>query len=797
MAQTATFRYPGDDPTALGTAATQLDEAATRVDRLTQALTISRARLRDAWTMQAADLADADIGTLMAGLPMVRTALGAAHTALTTHQATLSRIRADIDDLETRFRQQTQVLESVNHDYRQLTATAGDAPSLQVTAALATTNAATAAQEAIWANYLQLLTDADISAQTCMDALTTSWDPSRRASIVTDPGLILLAPTGLSTTGLNLLRINADVAEAGRLGAQLAALDGRDSTDPAAQAMISRLAEIWTAEGDNGIFATEFYNRLGADDAVNLMAAIATTIPPGRQGESGSITPALIGDLQCRLANGLARATTGIEFAGDSLQDVVPGGLGVDWVQHLMAKGHSEIFVPFNGNLLQRRGYLPLMATLAAGGGYSAGLLQALGDDMRAVELTEAAQWDNEFGDSVWGRDGREYWDSSTPPAVRWNWSATDLNSPLGNDPFTSWTTAALHSRGAATSVMARDPDLLSHLLNGRNWSIPDGSDQPNAGLTALGSSLPLIIGSGQRSPDAAAAFDNVVRVLGNTGSNPRINSGDFDSTDYIRPELRPGLGTFTEMNIDLVNEAFRTNPPVPYSRYLADVVKDPSIDADGHDLLDRLLAAEVTHIGDLQTSNHFSAVDLDAQSRIAATLTHGSGAADVAAQAAADEAHNSQVRPLAAAANLVWDTLSTKLKWSKESFKFFGGNEIDGVFAGLMEDHAVEARNAAADSTGGVIAQASEAAGIQTYAERQQAIPLPGPDQGITLFDAADRRLSWTELDIHAQTWVLDHWSAGPRDLPNPESASSNATNAFGAQKGMLLDILRPETPK
>ena len=81
--------------------------------------------------MQAADLADADIGTLMAGLPMVRTALGAAHTALTTHQATLSRIRADIDDLETRFRQQTQVWESANHDYRQLTATAGDAPSLR------------------------------------------------------------------------------------------------------------------------------------------------------------------------------------------------------------------------------------------------------------------------------------------------------------------------------------------------------------------------------------------------------------------------------------------------------------------------------------------------------------------------------------------------------------------------------------------------------------------------------------------------------------------------------------------
>ena len=71
-----------------------------------------------------------------------------------------------------------------------------------MTAALATTNAATAAQEAIWANYLQLLTDADTSAQTCMDALTTSWDPSRRASILsTDPGLILLAPTGLSTIG--------------------------------------------------------------------------------------------------------------------------------------------------------------------------------------------------------------------------------------------------------------------------------------------------------------------------------------------------------------------------------------------------------------------------------------------------------------------------------------------------------------------------------------------------------------------------------------------------------------------
>ena len=562
MAQTATFRYPGDDPTALGTAATQLDEAATRVDRLTQALIISRTRLQDAWTMQAADLADADIGTLMAGLPTIRTALGAAHTALTTHQATLGRIRAEIDDLESRFRQQAHVWESANHDYQQQVATAGSAPSLSLTAALATANAATAAQESIWANYLQLLTEADSSAQTCMDALTTSWDPTHRASIVTDPGLLLLAPAGLSTSGLNLLRIDADVAEAGRLAAQIAALDGSAATDPAAQAMISRLAEIWMAEGANGVFATAFYNRLGADDTVDLMAAIATTIPPGRPGESGPITPALIADLQRQLATGMARATTGIEFVGGSLQDVVPGGLGVDWVNLLMAKGHSDIFVPFNGDLLQRKGYLPLMATLAAGGGYSAGLLQALGDDMRAVELTEAAKWDNAFGDSVWGRDGREYWDTSAPPAVRWNWSATDQSGPLGNDPFTSWTTAALHSRDAATSVMANDPDLLSHLLNGRNWSIPDGSDQPNAGLTALGSSLPLIIGSGERSADAHTAFDNVVRLLGNTGSNPRINSGDFDSTDYIRPELRPGLGILTEMNIDLVNEAFRTNPP-------------------------------------------------------------------------------------------------------------------------------------------------------------------------------------------------------------------------------------------
>ncbi|MEP6560358.1 MAG: hypothetical protein ABJD68_04680, partial [Nakamurella sp.] len=70
--------------------------------------------------MQATELGDADIGILVGGLPTVRTALGTAQTAVTSHQATLTRIRTEVDDLRNRYQQQQTAFETAEHDFLQL-----------------------------------------------------------------------------------------------------------------------------------------------------------------------------------------------------------------------------------------------------------------------------------------------------------------------------------------------------------------------------------------------------------------------------------------------------------------------------------------------------------------------------------------------------------------------------------------------------------------------------------------------------------------------------------------------------
>ena len=106
----ARFDYPGDDPAALVAVADQLDLAAARVDRLTQSMQLSRQALRAAWTTPATELADADIGVLAAGLPVVRSSLGTAQAAVLTHRGTLARIRADVDELRIRSLQAEHAL---------------------------------------------------------------------------------------------------------------------------------------------------------------------------------------------------------------------------------------------------------------------------------------------------------------------------------------------------------------------------------------------------------------------------------------------------------------------------------------------------------------------------------------------------------------------------------------------------------------------------------------------------------------------------------------------------------------
>ena len=791
------FAYPGDEPTSLAATAVELDEAGVRVDRIIQAISLSRGALKNSWKMAATDIADADIATLVNGLPTVRAALDKAHTAVSTHQSTLTRIRSEVDDLRTRYRQQDRIFDDAERDYIANSTRTDPAAVNQREHDLATGRAAVAAQQAIAAEYQGLVTSANTSAQSCALALTTAWDPTGKSHSAPagDKGMVLLAGAGITATNLNVLRISNEVAEAAQLAADLDGMDRIDATDPQTQQKIARLAEIWQRDGDVEMFATGFYNKLGADDTVDLLARVATFIQPSGPDDTGPVNAALVHGLQADMADGLALATSGIEYGPDgSLVDNDPGGVSPAWVTALMEKGRSDVTVPWNDmGPIQVKGYVPLMAALAngsdSGHGFSAGLLRAFGDDMKSMELQYADDNNTSSGDPVWN--------STAPVRVRWDWSADGYDFPMGNDPFTSWTTAALHSGKAATTVLATDPDLLNHLLNNRSWMLRDSGDNFGStqwlyriaddheqleGLSAFGNALPALVGRGAVSADSVTAFNNVIHSLGDSGLNHRIDSGDFQSTDWIPAELRPGIGTMLVNNADTLNEVFAVPNDVgseAFSRVLADVAKDQGVDANGDTVIDRIMSAEDSTIHAETINGTFSSTDLDAQARIAATMAHGHGAADIGLQQAADATHNKTVSTIASYANLALDTTSTPLKWTKEAYKFFGGDIIDNVASEFMQDTALPTRNANADWVGSLHDQMTRTAANQWYAAH--FAELPTPTGNVQLIGPDGQPTPWSDLDGPSKNWVEANFPGGRELAPN--KMSSDTWSAFDGQ--------------
>jgi hypothetical protein len=785
MTGPANFRYPGDDPGALGAAALRMDEAGVRVDRTIQAVSLSRSALLDAWTMQATELADADLGTLLAGLPTVRAALRAAHDAVVAHQGTLRRIRRDIDDLETRFRQQAHVWESADHDYRQLTV-AGSAPSLPLAAALATANAATAAQEDIWANYLWLLAEADASAQTCTDALTTAWDPQHRArsSLLIGPGVALMEPAGISSSSLNMLRIDAEVAEAGRLAADITAMEYLVGNDPDAQAKIGRLAEIWRAESTNGVFATAFYARIGTDVTIDLLARLGAVVPPNGNLDTGPLNQQLLHQLQTSMAQGFGVATQGIEYNADgALIDTTPGGLDADYLTRLMERGRSTISVPTEGQLISVRGYLPLLATLANGGGYSAGTLRAFGDDMLAVEAAYQAET---------GLAGDRVWFTDSPARPRWNWSAGGSDFPIGNDPFTSWTSAMLASPQAARTVLATDNNLLDYLLTDRSWTVADSgvnSDpaqwlyrmtdehEPLHGLARFGDALPRIIGNRADSADASTAFDAVVQLLGTNDSNPRMDAGDFAGADWISPELRPGLGALLVTNVDAVHDAFAgSDGSYPYSVLVADVAKDSAVGPDGMTFADRLTVAETQLMTTRPALGTPADQQLDGQARLTATLSHGHTAADIGLQQRVDDEHNDQVDTTTWAGHLAVSPVG-EIPVLGSTAQYLADSLVDRIGADNRQDNGLAARNDAAEWSAANHDLYVSTVENQTYAAALETGWRP-TDPALTLTDGSG------QLRLFSQFSQLEKLSI-EKDWP---SEFGRTPGGLGSGKGDVL---------
>ena len=586
-----------------------------------------------------------------------------------------------------------------------------------------------------------------------------------------------------------MLRIQREVSEAIELATQINGQQQLTATDPALQQSVARLAAIWEKEGANGVFATTFFSALGTDGTVDLLARVGTLIQPAGPAGTGAVTAELIRGLQTDLGAGLAMSTAGIEYGPDgTLQDTVPGGLSVEWLTALMARGRSEVTVPWNDVPIQVKGYVPLMATLSHGQDFSAGVLRAIGDDMRDLELRSAASG---------GGAGDTLWNSTAPVRVRWDWSTDGIGFPMGNDPFTSWTAAMVHSPGASTTVLATDPALLNHLLNGRSWLLRDSGDEfgadqwlyrvsdenePLEGLTAFGNALPALVGPGALSEDSATAFNNVVRALGDNSWNLRIDAGDFQQTDWIPPELRPGVGTMLELNADTLNTVFAVPNSVgseAFSRVLADVAKDQGTDVNGHTVIDRVMSAEYSVIDAQILNGDFSTADLDAQARIAATLSHGHGAANIGVQQASDAAHNASVATVAGVVQLGLDHSPAPVGWTAEAYQLFGGDLVQGLTSQFTQDTASPARNEAANWTSSLADHVMTTSTNQWYAFVSGELPAPDrPD--VRLLDPAGQPHPWTEMDGTSAVWAADHW---PLDRETPEQISSRTWTVFDGQ--------------
>ncbi len=306
--------------------------------------------------------------------------------------------------------------------------------------------------------------------------------------------------------------------------------------------------------------------------------------------------------------------------------------------------------------------------------------------------------------------------------------------------------------------------------------------DEPLEGLTAFGNALPAMIGQGVLSQDSATAFDNLVRSLGDHSLNHRIDAGDFQETDWIPPELRPGVGTTLVLNADTLNTVFAVPNSVgseAFSRVLADVAKDQGTDANGHTVIDRLMSAEYSVIAAQLLNGDFSTADLDAQARIAATLSHGQGAANIGLQQAADAAHNAGVATIAGVVQLAVDHSPAPVGWTAEAYQVFGGDLVQGLTSQFIQDTALPARNETADWTGSLVDRVMRNSTNQWFASISAQLPTPNaPD--VQLLDPAGQPLAWSQLDSPSAYWALDSW---PRGLDKPEQISSRTWTIFDAQ--------------
>ena len=527
------------------------------------------------------------------------------------------------------------------------------------------------------------------------------------------------------------------------------------------------------------------------------MARIGTVIVPDGYLDTGPLTQSLIQDLQADMANGLSAATQGIDYGADgSLTDTTAGGLGPGWLDQLMTKGRSTITVPFNGQPIQVLGYVPLMATLANGGNFSAGTLRALGDDLSAVEQQHSLDEPLDVGDRVWA--------STATTRVRWNWATGGYDFPMGNDPFTSWTSAMVASPGASTTVLGTDRNLLDYLLNQRSWTVDDSPDsddpaqqpyrtsdmqEPLQGLAAFGAALPIIIGDSASSAAAGTAFHHVVQLLGTNDTNPRIDRGNFAATDWIAPELRPGLADLLVRNVEPVHRALaHSQDKYQFTAVVADVAKGSMGDTSDSSFIVRMSGQEAQLIAERQHLGIIDDEDNDGQARVMATLAHGYTAADVGLQQRVDAEHNSMVETGTWATHLVASGLG-QLPVLGSTAQFLADSLVDAGTRGLQWDNSLAAQNDAAQWTSSYSEAYVAAVRNQAYAAALDQGWLP-TESGVQLTDNDGHPKLWSQFTQEEQTSLNYEWHRSLEGM-TPDGLASAMNEVFTNKRTEVSDDL------
>lgn len=456
----------------------------------------------------------------------------------------------------------------------------------------------------------------------------------------------------------------------------------KDPTYQPTTAELDELRDLVKAYGKDKIFAYEFLNELGPKGLLELSGTLATLQLdyPGKDADGMLFNRHIaddVRDLQSGLGALLGSAThaTGTT-TGPHGEQYVPGEyeLSSQWVSDLMTAGRSKMDVgdPFSParHVEGVYGY-QLLGPLLHNGDYDARFLSTVGGDITDFEMSQgksSALWTEARGENL---------------RLDWTQGHDDNTVPAGYDPMNGLMDALSRNGDATrdlltgvTSYTGDGPDggrlpRLDYLLTDRNWSatadvpggpgwtvelMEHGGDYKNSALDKFGVALEHAT-TDHPGPDARHIVESIIyesnvdeQAMGYAnGETPgHGKTGDFATTDVIRPQLRGSMGNIMSAYIGDVNLNIADGHPVPDQhvnvdrnhlvRFLADLGKDPG----AHDTIAKAEAAYATgQYSDILSGKQNPHDDLSGNLRAMENVAHRHGSVLGALDFGASETHH------------------------------------------------------------------------------------------------------------------------------------------------------------